>query len=293
MLKKLVYLFVIIYAFSTVQPQISADDYQHKKLWNDLIAAVNQEILEFPGKVGLALTDLTHDVSYTYNADHLMKSASIIKLPIMVAVFKEFNDGKISFTERYELTDAHRVGGSGKLKYAETGSWYTIYELVYIMISESDNTAAKMLTDIIGFSRMNEIFKSIGLTSTNISPQSFNLDDGEIAGESYTTVRDIAQVLTRIYGEELFQRYLSKQMIAILKMTVDRKRLNKFLPDDFELAHKTGLLRGACHDAGIVFSPHGDMLLCVMTDNNGNYRQAKEFIAHIGDITYRWLEQFK
>lgn len=247
-------------------------------------------IQKFSGTAGVMVKDLTAGHTYSYNADRKFVSASIIKLPIMVAVFKEFNDSRISFTETCRLTYGCRVPGSGILKHKPNGTAYSIYELVYTMIAESDNTAARILTERVGYERMNKIFRSIGLKNTNISPRSFDLTGGEIAGDSYTTPRDITLLLQRIYDQQMFKRYLSQQMIEILKLTVDKNRLNKYLPETFQLAHKTGLLRGACHDAGIVFSPHGDHLICILTDGNGTYRHAKEFIAQLGRLTFAQLK---
>lgn len=268
-----------------------SEDFLANHRWQYFISTINAHIQQFPGKVAVIVKNLDNDQTYYYNADMPFVSASLIKLPIMVAVFKEFVNSNISLKQKFKLENKYRVGGSGILKNKPSGSEYTIYELSYIMIRNSDNTAARMLAEIVGYDRMNEIFKSIGLESTNISPKSFDLTNSEIAGDSYTTARDIAFLLKEIYDGTMFRRYLSQQMIEILKLPFDKKRLRKYLPEDFELAHKTGLLRGACHDAGIVFSPNGNYLICVMTDNNGNYRQAKNFIAHLGKITFEQLQK--
>jgi len=275
----------------TAFPIASEDEYLKNVRWYNYVRKINTEIREFSGIVGVVVKDLNTGATYAYNADRDFISASLIKLPIMVAIFKEFIDGNISFTEEYPLDDSCRVSGSGILKHKPNGSTYTVYELVYTMIAESDNTAARILTECIGYKRMNELFKSLGLKNTNISPQSFNLATGEITGESFTTPRDMACLLEKIYDKQLFRRYLSEQMIDILKLTIDRQRLNKYLPRTFELAHKTGLLRGACHDAGIVFSPHGDYLICILTNANGHYQQAKHFIASLGKLTFDQLKR--
>lgn len=274
----------------TIFPSHS-DDFLTNHRWQYFISKINSKIQEFPGKTSVVIKDLDNGKTYYYNPDTLFVSASLIKLPIMIAVFKDFVDGNISLTQTMTLENKYRVSGSGILKHKKNGTEYSVYELAYIMIGHSDNTAARMLTEIVGIDRMNKIFKSIGLKNTNISSKSFNLSNGEIAGDSYTTSRDIALVLNKIYDEKMFRRYLSIQMLEILKLPVSKKRLNKYLPKDFELAHKTGLLRGACHDAGIVFSPQGNYMICVLTDNKGNYRQSKHFIANLGKLTFEQLKK--
>ncbi|MFH1379914.1 MAG: serine hydrolase [bacterium] len=289
--KQIIRCLLIVSLCCSAVPCSYPDDFLSNHRWQYFISKLNSNIQQFSGKVAIVVKDLNNDQTYSFNADKPFVSASLIKLPIMVAVFKEFVESNISLTQKFKLEDTYRVGGSGILKYKPSGSEYTIYELSYIMIKESDNTAARMLTEIVGYERMNQIFKSIGLKDTNISPKSFDLTNGEIAGDSYTTARDISLLLTEIYNEKMFRRYLSQQMLAILKLPSRKKRLRKYLPENFELAHKTGLLRGACHDAGIVFSPHGNYLICVLTNNHGNYTQAKNFISDVGKLTFDQLKK--
>ena len=59
----------------------------------------------------------------------------------------------------------------------------------------------------------------------------------------------------------------------------------------WQIAHKTGLLRKACHDVGIVFTPKGDYLICVLTGHqSSNYRMSKHFIASMGRLTFDYYQ---
>jgi beta-lactamase class A len=61
----------------------------------------------------------------------------------------------------------------------------------------------------------------------------------------------------------------SGEMLKLLKKQQINDRIPKYLPNQTEVAHKTGELEGAKHDAGIVFSKKGDYIIVVMsqTDN--------------------------
>lgn len=56
------------------------------------------------------------------------------------------------------------------------------------------------------------------------------------------------------------------------------------------MAHKTGLERGLCHDAGIVFTERGDFLIVVLTNREGPSQMAKSFIAIVALHAYRYMQ---
>src|SRR5205823_14052868 len=121
---------------------------------------------------------------------------------------------------------------------------------------------------------------------TEIHPEGFRLTGRRVAEDNMTSPRDMAYILEKIYQRELVSANASEQMLAILKHQKLRDRLPRYLPTGWEIAHKTGLLRKACHDVGIVFSPGGDYLICVLTSHDATYKNAKRFIASLGRITY-------
>ena len=69
-------------------------------------------------------------------------------------------------------------------------------------------------------------------------------------------------------------------------------RIPKKLPEDCPVAHKTGLERNVCHDAGIVFTQQGDFLICVLTKSRGGARPVKNFISDLALVIYRSYCQF-
>jgi beta-lactamase class A len=63
-------------------------------------------------------------------------------------------------------------------------------------------------------------------------------------------------------------------------------RLAKGMPSGWEIAHKTGLLRQACHDSAIFLTPNGDYAVTVLTGQNASYGQAKNFITKLAHVTF-------
>lgn len=244
--------------------------------------------LRHPGQVGIYVKDLGRGWEWSFHSDDLFPSASLIKVPVMIGVFEKIHRGQLALSSELTLRRRTRMGGSGSLKWAREGSHYTVRQLLDKLIAESDNTAMRVLLDEIGMGFLQGIFPQIGFIHTDIYSEGLTLKSGRVRQENYTTAREMGMMLESIYRGEVVNKFASELMLEILKGPRRvRSRLAKSLPIGWELAHKTGLLRRACHDAGIVFTPYGDYVLVVLTGRNTSYYSAKEFIAEAGRVTYR------
>jgi beta-lactamase class A len=254
--------------------------------WKTLARALNRETKHYKGSVGYIVKDLDSGDVVTWNADRVFPSASLIKVPIMVAAYNAVHEGRISLSQTIPLRREDRRGGSGILKFAPLGSLYTNRELVELMIVHSDNTAAELLIKQLGYDYMRDSFARLGLLDTEIYPSGFKLTSRRVLEDNMTSPRDMGVLLEKIYRRELVSATASDDMMTILKNQKLRDRLPKYLPQGWEIAHKTGLLRKACHDVGIVFSPSGNYMVCVLTADQSTYKMAKRLIASVGRITF-------
>ena len=53
------------------------------------------------------------------------------------------------------------------------------------------------------------------------------------------------------------------------------------------MAHKTGLEHKVCHDAGIVFTGHGDVLIAAFTEGDTGAVIAERMIGRISKSVYK------
>ena len=264
--------------------QINPDD------WKSLVDAVNRRARNYSGSVGYYIKDLrTGDVAMSHT-ENVFLSASLIKLPILCAAYEAVQEGKLALSTPITLQRSDLKGGSGILKRSPIGSVYTNRELLELMIVHSDNTAAELLIRQLGFDYLQQTFTRLGLLDTEIHPDGFNLSAKRVVSDNRTSPRDMGLLLEKIYRRELVSPEASDDMLLILKHQKLRDRLPRYLPTGWQIAHKTGLLRKACHDVGIVFSPKGDYMICVLTGQDANYREAKRFIASVGRITYDYYQ---
>ena len=87
-------------------------------------AAIEAAIRGFPGSVSLYATNLDTGVSYGLRADAPVPTASTIKLPIMVELFAEAEEGRLDWNQKLVLTDQDKVSGSGVLTELSAGDPY-------------------------------------------------------------------------------------------------------------------------------------------------------------------------
>lgn len=258
--------------------------------WQSLADTVRRQARRFPGAYGYVIKDMHTGQVVEANSDRVFPSASLIKLPILCAAFQAVQEGRLSLNTPVVLRRSDRRGGSGILKFSPSGSIFTNRELLENMIIHSDNIAAELVVRQLGIDYLQRTFAHLGLLDTEIHPEGFRLTPWPVAEDNRTSPRDMAYLLEKIYQRRLVSAEASDQMLDILKHQKLRDRLPRFLPTGWEIAHKTGLLRKACHDVGIVFSPRGDYMICVLTANDRTYKTAKRFIASMGRITYGYYQ---
>lgn len=258
--------------------------------WEKMVNSVSETIGQYKGEVGLYIKDIETGRLFEYNSNRPFVSASLIKIPIMAATFRAIRDGKLRLDSKMKYRRRYRRGGSGRLKWTRSGRGFTVSHLVYEMITHSDNTATAMLIHQLGYKYLNQSFSQFGLEVTRIRSTGMSLANRvSRTKDNFTTPREMGVLLEEIYNHRLVNDGLSDLMLEILKGTKARSRLRRYLPENWKLARKTGLLRKNCHDVGIVFTPEGDYIICVLTSENDTYRKAKGFIASIGQKAYAYM----
>jgi beta-lactamase class A len=263
----------------SVDPQVQLN---YRKLMTELEASA----AKFHGETGILVKDLNSGHSIGINSSKLFPSASLVKLPIMAALYAAQDEGKINLDDSIVLKKQHKIRSCSKVYFSRTGTKWPIRELIKRMITESDNTATNMLVDTLGFGYINQKFVDFGLKNTDLRRGVMDLVWRNAGIENYTTADDMAFLLEKIYHGELVSAKASAEMLAVLKQQKVNDRLPKGLPADLTIAHKTGLLRDTVSDCGIVYTPEGNFIICVLTQDFRTYRQAKRFIGKVAECAY-------
>jgi beta-lactamase class A len=239
--------------------------------------SIQAAIQGFPGSVSLYARNLDTGLSYELRADAPVPTASTIKLPIMVELFAEAEEGKLDWNQKLELTDQDKVSGSGVLTELSGGDLLPIRDLMHLMIVVSDNTATNLILDRISGNAVNQRMAQLGLKQTAVmrkimqtKPESLT-DEGKKAGNDRwgtgrSCPRDMVVILERLYRGQLVSKSASEEMINVLKRQQDLQAVGRDMKDTV-VASKSGALDHLRSEVAIVYSQHGPVAMSITVNN--------------------------
>ncbi len=254
--------------------------------WAALEKNIESKLGEFTGTAGIVVKDLASGRTIERNPERLFPAASMVKIPIMAACLSAVGEGRLSLEDTLTLKAADKARGSGHLRSQRSGTSVTIEKLLEVMVTESDNTAANMLIDRLGMDELNAAFRDLGLVHTNLARKMMDFRSRRNGIENYTTPREMADLLEKIYLGACAGPEVSASCLTLLKGQKVNNRISRYLPRTVEFAHKTGLEQTVCHDAGILYTPGGDVLVCVLTEGDTGAIIAERWIGRVGKLVY-------
>jgi len=232
----------------------------------------------FQGTVALHARNLDTGREVSIDADRQVRTASTIKLPIMVSVFGEVAAGRASFTETLPLTRKEKVSGSGVLTEFSDGLRLPLRDVMHLMIVVSDNTATNMIIERITADTVNRYASELGLTQTfsmrkvlgsSGKPEGASaagkLEKNKRFGLGASSPRDMVTLLEKLERGEVISAEASKEMLAILRRQQIQDGIARRLGDR-KVASKSGALDALRSDVGIVYSPGGRIGMAITVD---------------------------
>jgi beta-lactamase class A len=257
------------------------------------------------GKVAVAVKHLETGEEFYLNADDVLPTASLIKLPVMVETYWQDAEGKAKLDTTLTLKKDPKVRGSGILAYHfSDGATFPLRDAVRLMIVYSDNMATNMVLDQIGLPSTNARMEKLGLKETRVNAKVFRADTridqerGKKYGLGSTTAREMVRLLELIEAGKVVSPAACKEMLGHLRACDDKEKMTRLLPPGTVVAHKTGSVNASKTDAGIIYVPDPadkkkthPVALCVLTDENKDQRwvadnEAQVTIAKIARAVY-------
>ena len=218
-----------------------------------------------PGSAALYYRPLDgQSPAVTWQDDVPFVAASVIKLPIMIEAFRQFEAGLLDPNETYALRPELKLPPCGVLTFLHDGLQVTLMDLVTLMIIVSDNTATNMVIDRVGMENVNRTLRELGATGTALRRRLFDREASARGVQNSVTARDIGRLLEGLYAGRVVSPAASRQMLDILLAQQLNGKLPFYLSCD--VAHKTGEDDGITHDAGIIYAPR-PFVLCLFSEN--------------------------
>lgn len=215
--------------------------------------------------------------------DEQFPAASIIKLPVLMQLFRSIEAGQIALYDRIPLTEYYRTEGSGSLQFQRAGQYFTVDHLARVMIQESDNSATNMLMSAIGGKiDVNSALKDWGIGNTYVESW---LPD--LPGANLTTAEDIATILYNIDNSSFLSLKSRERIVEYMSHVKNNRLIQAGLPSNAILIHKTGDIGKMLGDAGIVWTANGKKYIVVMLVKRPyNSPLGKDFIVKASSLIY-------
>lgn len=218
---------------------------------------------QFHAQISVLWQPLNDEPAVAYFADRPVKTASIIKLPILIHAALLVESGQLSWDQRLPLTGS-RSPGMGILKILDDGLQPTLRDVAVLMTVISDNTATNMLIDLLGIDQINQRIQELGMTNTRLNRKVFAPNTPECLpwGLGVTTARDVVHVLTQISTGQIGNTETSQFLQETLAKQQDRVGFPRGLPAGWSYAGKTGSDDDLRNDCAILTSPAGQQYVC-------------------------------
>ena len=228
----------------------------------------------FKGKVSLFAKNLDTGETYAFNADERVRTASTIKIAVMIEAFARVNEGKIKWTDEVVLTKEKKVSGSGILNELSDNLHLTVRDAVNLMMILSDNTATNLVLDVLTTDAVNARMESLGFKNIKImrkvgsgGESSAGKDpENKKFGLGVATPREMVLVMEKLERGEIVSPAVSKEMIDLMKREQGRNAIGRSLWN-VPMASKYGALDRLRSAVGILYTKKGRIAMAISCDD--------------------------
>lgn len=249
----------------------------------------------------VALRDYETDFRFAINADRRFHAASTIKVAILLAIGKAIDEGRIRPGDTLHIRNRFRSAldrtpfridaesdGYPQL-HRLVGRTAKISNLAEWMIVSSSNLATNLLLDYITVEEAQRVLRDAGVTEVYLRR---GVDDKNAHDQNFnneTTATGMLDLFATLRGD-----FLSKASRDWAINILLQQRFNSMIPAPLpahaSVAHKTGEISTACHDAGIVYLPEREpYILAVLTEVAAETNGRRETIARISEVVFQCL----
>ena len=231
-------------------------------------------VTSFKGKVSLFAKNLDTGETYALNPDERVRTASTIKIAVMIEAFGRVNEGKIKWTDEVVVAKDKKVSGSGILTELSDGLRLTLRDPVNLMMILSDNTATNLVLDVLTTDAVNARMESLGFKNIKIMRRIGS--GGESAagrdpenkkyGLGMATPREMVLVMEKLERGEIISPAVSKEMLDLMKREQGRNAIGR-AQWSVPMASKYGALDRLRSAVAILYTKKGRIAMAISCDD--------------------------
>lgn len=264
---------------------------------------VRSQIDSIDGNVAVAFLNLSDPSDTLYiNENEEFHAASTMKVPVMIELFKQKEEGKINLNDSILLINEFKsiVDGSpysmdigddsDDVIYNKINTQVTLKDLMYSMITVSSNLATNVLIEIVDAKKVTATMRDLGADNIEVLRGVEDQKAYDLGLSNSTTAKDLLIIMEAIATNKAGTKEDCDNMVDILKDQRFNDIIPHNLPKDVEVAHKTGWITGVHHDAGIVYLSNGrSYVLVLLSKNIQDSDKGPQQLADISKTFYDYM----
>jgi beta-lactamase class A len=255
--------------------------------------------------VGLAFEDLASGQTVLINETEQMHAASTMKVPVMIEVYKQVAEGRFALTDSIPVVNTFRsiVDGSPYSLNVSEDSDSTVYPLIdkqaaihdltYHMITVSSNLATNILIELVDAKNVMATLKTIGVEDMQVLQGVEDLKAYAQGLSNTTNAVDMMRVMSAIARDVVVSPDACKEMRKILLDQQFRNKIPARLPEEVQVAHKTGSITRINHDCAVVYLPDGrSYSLTILTKGIDDHDKSAALAAELSWMVYDAMTRY-
>ncbi|MEZ5976694.1 MAG: serine hydrolase [Planctomycetota bacterium] len=237
-------------------------------LRDELLALVEP----FEGRVGIFASQPSSGTTVEIRADETFPTASLVKVPILLALFERVESGEIGLHDELEYDASRSRGGEDLVAAMKDGSRITVSKLVHLMCAFSDNTASLWLQELAGGGAgINAWLDANGYEVTRVNSRTPGREQAyEEWGWGQTTPREMCRMFESIADGTAVSPRASEEMARVLSGTYWDSEACSEVPPYVEVMSKQGAISRSRSEVLVVHAARGRYVFCVVTDDQAD-----------------------
>ena len=248
-------------------------------LADSLADSLRARIADFPGTVSLFAKNLDTGVAIGIRESEPVRTASTIKLPILLSVFDAVARGQAKWTDLLTVTAAEKVSGTGIIgSEISDGVQLPLRDAANLMMVLSANTATNLILERFSADSVNAYLDKLGIKTTRSMRKILGanaerrgvsaagkLPENQKYGIGLSTPHDMVAILEKLERGEIVSPDASKQILEIMRRCQDGNGIRRRF-SGVKIINKTGALDALRADVGIVYAKGGRIAMAITVD---------------------------
>lgn len=278
---------------------------------------------------GIYIKSIDTGEEIAIHADTAMDTMSAIKIPLLVDVYRQVDNGKIDPAERIVMKTADKRFGTGVLRTLDDGLNLSFHDALVLMIIQSDNTGTDMAFSRAGgpehvTQTMHQLgLNSITATSTtfdwfralasagdtswaNVTPEQLftkgfpdKLTETDVERFHFegkhpfglSSARDMGRLLELIATNQAASEKSCREMMRLMGMQQMRTRIPKYMDGETRVPHKTGDFPPyIANDVGLISTATARVVVVFFSAHHrGYYSELEDAIGRMSEQVWAYF----